>query len=68
MPYARRMSRIVLASVAGLLGFALYVGAVVTLADSIGLVPWAVRALYFAVAGIAWVFPARWLMLWAARR
>lgn len=62
------MPRILLASVVGLLGFALYVSAAVTLADSLAEGHWAVRALYFAVAGLLWVLPARSLMLWAARR
>jgi hypothetical protein len=29
---------------------------------------WAVQALYFLVAGVLWVVPARWLMIWALRR
>jgi hypothetical protein len=58
--------RIVVAVVAGLLGFLLYVAAVVALADQMPR-HWAVQVLYFVVAGSAWVVPARWLMLWAAR-
>jgi hypothetical protein len=26
---------------------------------------WAFQIFYFVLAGIAWVFPVRWLMLWA---
>lgn len=26
---------------------------------------WAVEAVYWLVAGIVWVFPVRWLMLWS---
>jgi hypothetical protein len=27
-----------------------------------------VQFVYFAVAGFVWVFPVRWLMLWAAHQ
>jgi hypothetical protein len=63
----RAMSRILVATFAGLVGFALYVVLAVTLADWLEGRHWAARALYFAVAGVAWVLPARWLMFWAAR-
>jgi hypothetical protein len=62
------MPRIMAASVLGLLGFALYIVLAVTLADVFAAWHWAARALYFALAGVLWVLPARWLMLWAARR
>jgi hypothetical protein len=62
------MSRVPLATIVGLVGFAAYVVGVVTLADQIRPMNWLVQALYFLVAGIAWVIPARWLMLWAARK
>ncbi len=26
---------------------------------------WVFQALYFLVAGVVWVFPVRWLMLWS---
>ena len=60
------MSRTPIAVIAGLLFFTAWVVAAVTLAD----VPmhWAVRAVYFLVAGFVWVFPIRWLMLWAVHR
>ncbi|MBV9653510.1 MAG: DUF2842 domain-containing protein [Acetobacteraceae bacterium] len=61
------MSRVWIASCAGLAGFAAYVAVVVTLADHLGGTGWR-AALYFAVTGVAWVFPARWLMYWAAGR
>jgi len=61
------MGRIVVASVAGLGGFCLYVAVAVAWADRLDGYHWSLRALYFAVAGILWVIPARWLMLWAAR-
>ena len=60
------MSRTPIAVIAGLLVFTAWVVAAVTLAD----VPmhWAVRAVYFLVAGFVGVVPIRWLMLWAAHR
>jgi hypothetical protein len=55
------------AVIAGILGFLLYIGAAVALADA---VPWhwAAQLLYFTVAGVAWVWPASRLMYWAARK
>jgi Protein of unknown function (DUF2842) len=29
---------------------------------------WVVQALYFLVAGIVWVLPVRWLMLWSVHK
>ena len=58
------MSRTPIAVAAGLLFFTAWVAIVVVVGD----LPmhWAVRALYFLVVGFVWVFPIRWLMLWAA--
>jgi hypothetical protein len=61
------MSRTPVAALLGLLGFVLYVMVVVALADHVLQMHWAVQGLYFAVAGIAWTWPARALMIWAAR-
>jgi hypothetical protein len=61
------MSRILLAVPAFLIGFTAYVAAAVVLADHVLLLHWTVQAIYFVVAGIAWVWPARALMFWAAR-
>jgi purine nucleoside permease len=61
------MPRPIFALLVGLLGFALYIGAVVALADHVLPLHWLVQAAYFLVAGIAWVPPARALMFWAAR-
>lgn len=60
------MSRIAIAVPLGLLGFLLYVGLVVALADRVIGAHWMLQTLYYLVAGIAWVFPAKWLMVWAA--
>jgi hypothetical protein len=62
------MSRTLIAAVAGLAGFLVYVVATITLADRIMSAHWAVQALFFLVAGVLWVIPARALMLWAARK
>jgi hypothetical protein len=59
------MRRAALALPIGLLGFLLYVMAVVALADHVLGLHWAAELAYFAVAGVAWAFPARWLLLWA---
>lgn len=63
----RCMSRSTLALLGGLLGFLLYVMAVVALADHVLKLHWLVQLAYFIVAGIAWAWPAKWLMFWAAR-
>lgn len=41
-----------------------YVAAAVTLVDALPQ-HWAFQAAYFLVAGVAWVMPIRWLMLWS---
>ena len=56
--------RIAIATAAGLLGFVLYVMAAVALADRVPRF-WPAQSLYFVVAGVLWVLPARWLMFWA---
>ena len=61
------MSRITLALLGGLLGFALYVMAGVALADHVLGRHWLLQFAYFVVVGMAWAWPAKWLMFWAAR-
>ncbi len=61
------MPRILIATVTGLLGFALYVGAVLALADVLYPMHWAAQGVFFVAAGILWVFPAKALLYWAAR-
>jgi hypothetical protein len=63
----RGMPRSLIALLVGTLGFLLYVGAVVALADAVLTLPWFVQVPYFLVAGLAWVWPARALMFWAAK-
>ena len=60
------MSRPILALLAGIVGFAAYVGVVVLLADGVLTLHWLVQLAYFTVAGRAWVPPARRLMFWGA--
>ncbi len=62
------MSRTPIAVIGGLLGFFFYVAAVLALGDSVLKLHWALQAVYFVLAGSLWVFPVRWLMLWAAGR
>jgi len=59
-------ARAAFALIVFLVGFLLYVGAVVALADAVLALHWAVQAAYFIAAGILWVIPTRRLMLWAA--
>jgi membrane protein implicated in regulation of membrane protease activity len=61
------MPRPLLALLIGLAGFALYVAVVVVIADWVLPLHWLVQLAYFAVAGVAWVWPARALMFWGAR-
>lgn len=61
------MSRLTIALLGGLLGFVLYVMAVVALADHVLDRHWLLQFVYFVVAGIAWAWPAKALMFWAAR-
>jgi len=61
------MSRIPLAVVIFLMGFTAYVAAAVVLADRVLGLHWTAQALYFVVTGIAWAWPTRALMFWAAR-
>ena len=61
------MPRPLIAAFAEISGFLVYVGAVVALADPVLQLHWLVQLAYFLVAGIAWVWPARALMFWAAR-
>jgi hypothetical protein len=61
------MSRPAIATLLGLFGFAFYVAAVLALADHVRGVHWSVELVFFAVVGVAWVWPAKRLMTWAAR-
>ena len=58
------MSRPFAATAMGLAFIVCYVVGAITLPD---VLPsnWIVQAVYFLVAGVIWVFPVRWLMLWS---
>ena len=64
---SRVMSRHLAAALMGVAFIILYIAAAITLPD---LLPqhWAVQAAYFLVAGVVWVFPIRWLMLWSVHK
>ena len=62
------MPRVAVALLIGLLGFLLYVGVVVALADHVLELHWTVQAAYCILAGVAWAWPAQRLMYWAARK
>jgi hypothetical protein len=59
------MSRTSIAALAGIAGFLLYVVVVLVVADHVLALHWLVELVFFAVAGIAWVWPAKWLIAWA---
>ena len=61
------MSRPTAAALMGIAFVIAYVAAAVTLVDALPQ-HWAVQAVYFLVAGIAWVMPIRWLMLWSVHK
>jgi hypothetical protein len=61
------MSRPLAATLMGIAFVIAYVAAAVTLPDVLpqnGVV----QALCFLVAGVVWVFPVRWLMLWSVHK
>jgi hypothetical protein len=60
------MSRILIAAPLGVLGFLLYIGLVVALADQVLTLHWALQVPFFVIAGLIWAWPAKWLMFWAA--
>ncbi len=62
------MSRTPLAILVGLIGFTVYLVGAATLADHLPTTNWIVQAVYFTVAGVLWVLPAKWLMVWAAKK
>lgn len=61
------MSRPTIALIAGLSGFFAYVVLVLAISDHLRGLHWAVEMVFFAIAGVAWVWPAKRLMIWAFR-
>lgn len=60
------MSRGKIAFLIGTLGFIAYVAIVVILGDHIIGQHWAIQLIYYVVAGIIWVIPAKKLIIWGA--
>ncbi len=60
--------RILFAALLGLTGFFAYVATAVALADRVAPLHWAIQAVYFVLAGVVWVVPAHFLILWAGRK
>ena len=61
------MSRTAIAALAGIAGFLAYVVLVLLAADHVRDLHWLVELVFFAAAGVAWVWPAKWLITWAMR-
>ena len=59
------MSRTPVATLAGSAFVLLYIAAAVALPERLPPMHPLLQAIYWLVAGILWVFPIRWLMLWA---
>jgi hypothetical protein len=62
------MSRPATASLIGILGFLAYVALVMVASDWVIGTHWVAELLFFAAAGVVWVWPARRLMFWGAGR
>ena len=62
------MSRTPIATLGGIAFVLAYIVAAVGLADALPPMHWAIQACYWLVAGLLWVIPVRWLMLWAVGR
>jgi hypothetical protein len=58
------MSRGTIAAVGGIVAFALYLWLVLELAMVVSGIHWALEALFYALAGIVWAFPAARLVRW----
>jgi hypothetical protein len=59
------MSRSLIALIAGIAGFFVYIVVALAIADIVLTMHWAVQAIYFVAAGSLWVLPVRWLMYWS---
>jgi len=61
------MSRGKLAFLIGVVGFIVYIVAVVSLGDYVIPLHWSLQLIYYLFFGIAWVVPAKRLIQWGAR-
>ncbi len=62
------MSRTPIATLAIVLLVLAWIAAAAVLADHVRPLHWAIQAIYYPIAGFAWVVPVRWLMLWGAHK
>jgi len=62
------MPRVLIACLAGFVGLLLYLAVVLWAGDHVQQWHWALQLPFYVLAGVAWVFPVRGLMYWAARR
>ncbi len=62
------MSRPTIATIAGISFVIAYMAAAITVPDVIGRMHWTLEAAYWLIAGVVWVFPIRWLMLWSVHK
>jgi hypothetical protein len=62
------MSRTLPATLAILVFVTFWIAGAAVLGDYVRPLHWAIQAIYYPVAGFAWVGPVRWLMLWGARQ
>ncbi len=53
---------------AAVAGFVVYVVAATMIGGALETSNRVVQALYYVVAGVAWVVPVRWLMLWSVHQ
>jgi len=62
------MPRIPLAALAIFVFVIGWIAGATVLADYVRPLHWTIQAIYYPIAGFAWVFPVRWLMLWGAHQ
>jgi len=62
------MSRTAIA-IPAIVAFALaWIAAAAVLGDLVRPLHWGIQAVYYPVAGFAWVGPVRWMMLWSVHK
>ncbi len=62
------MSRTPIAATAICLFVIAWIACATILADAVRPLHWGIQFVYYAIAGFAWAFPVRWLMLWGAHK
>jgi hypothetical protein len=61
------MSRSTLALLIGVVGFLVYILVVTALGDFLVTAHWALQLVYYLVAGMIWIIPARRLIVWGVQ-